>query len=124
MRPALVDALTFAGMANDNLRLRYYHDVLPLEKYLRAEIPSEFQRVWPHLNHSHLAYINKIATAYEEINFDVQKNVRPLPQDDKEKFMLEYLVEQIERNKRYTTETNGRCTCFVCGGREKGQLNI
>ena len=100
MRPALVDALTFAGMAHDNLRLRYYHDVLRLEKDLRAEIPSEFRRVPPHLNHSRLAYINKIATACEGINFDVHKNVQPLPQDNKERFMSEYLVEQIEMNER------------------------
>ena len=52
MRPALVDALTFAGMANDNLWLRYYHDILRLEKDLQAEIPSEFRCFPPHLNHS------------------------------------------------------------------------
>ena len=42
MRPALLDALTFAGMTNENLQLRYYHDVLHLKKHLRAEATYEF----------------------------------------------------------------------------------
>ena len=67
MRPALVDALTFAGMANDNLRLLYNHDVLCFEIELRVEIPYEFRRVPPHLNHSRLDYINKKTRACDGI---------------------------------------------------------
>ena len=115
MPPALVDALTFAGMANDNLRLRYYHDVLRLEKELRAEIPTNFG-VPPHLNLSRLDYINK--KACDKINFDVHKNVRPLPSDNKERYMSEYLVEQMKETKN-TSQIRTVVACASCVVEEK-----
>ena len=118
MRPALVDALTFAGMANDNLRLLYNHDVLCFEIELRVEIPYEFRRVPPHLNHSRLDYINKKARACDKIDFDVHKNVRPLPSDNKERYMSEYLVEQMKETKN-TSQIRTVVACASCVVEEK-----
>jgi hypothetical protein len=120
MRRELVDAVSLAGMALFNLRIRYRQKLNSSPK-LKDSIPSEFQKSPSHLNHSRLHLINKKGRI-AGLKFDVHLDLVKLPQDNGERFLGEYWLEQKERNARLEAEELKtskiqRCMCETCGGR-------
>ena len=110
MRTSLADFLAITGCARHNVRIRFKKEglesrVQDLPAWTRAE-PLFF-------NHSDLAVVNELATSLGvEAPFP---NARELAEDNGEKFMSEYLIEQRERHKTVLPHReNDRCQCRSC----------
>jgi hypothetical protein len=84
-----------------------------------SSVPATITSYWAnhpsYYNHSELAYANELAEAagYPEVPFPY---VRPLPEDNGERFFSEYWAEEIERRSTYEgSALNDRCYCPKCG---------
>jgi hypothetical protein len=82
----------------------------------RDAVPFYFRRLVRHYDHSRLQLVNQMARA-AGVNHDVHKEVRPLPEDNGERFYGDYYLELLEREKTVpVTQDNKRCLCGACSG--------
>ena len=107
-RRELVDALSLAGIAEWNLRIRHRLHLLkhPEERAWSRDTPS-------HLNHLYLELINDLAKK-AGLKVEVYTNVRALPEDNGERFMSQYLEQQKQRGEMFLPTDIGRCACRMC----------
>ena len=84
----------------------------------KAKIPTAYQTFAHHVNHLRLAFINRLAKK-AGLNFNVHGNVERIPRDNGERFFSLYLMQERERNEKYTPDlVTQRCMCIRCGGRK------
>jgi hypothetical protein len=114
MRPKLADMFGMLGLTRYNCQARERVRVGQMTAEEMLAIPAH-QRGNPlHLDHSSLAYINGLAkqAGLLEPHF---KDVRPLPMDNGERFLSEYLGQQLERNRLHPKlPINDLCQCPRC----------
>jgi hypothetical protein len=114
MRAPLADLLNLVGTSRYNVKIRHKIQ-LALELYQKPNVIEYWANSPDYFNHSELQYINDLADAagYAEKPF---KFVRPLPEDNGERFFMTYWIQQIQRNKEYPgCNLNDRCYCPDCG---------
>ena len=114
MRASLCDNLNLIGTSRYNVKIRH-RLVIASDPESRPNITAYWANYPAFTNHSELAYVNGLAeaTGYPRQPF---QHVRPLPEDNGERFFSEYLVQQRERAKKYTpSPLNDRCQCPSCG---------
>ena len=114
MRASLCDNLNLIGTSRYNVKIRH-RLVIASDPESRPNITAYWANYPAFTNHSELAYVNGLAeaTGYPRQPF---QHVRPLPEDNGERFFSEYLVEQRDRAKKYVANPlNDRCQCPSCG---------
>jgi hypothetical protein len=82
----------------------------------RDEVLFYFRRLVRHYDHSRLALVNRMARS-AGVDHAVHQDVRPLPEDNGERFYGDYYLETLEREKTIpVTKEIGRCRCDHCFG--------
>jgi hypothetical protein len=99
----LIDTINHAGLARHNTKKRWRLWIDLLSSAERDVIPFYFRRIVRHYDHSRLHLINQMARA-AGIGHDVHKDVRPLPEDNGERFYGDYYLELMEREKTVVPE--------------------
>jgi hypothetical protein len=94
MGKELADALTLAGIALYNLHIRRRLQMSCMPAFERVKVPTGYQDVPAHTDHSRLNYINHLART-AGIESDVHTGVTKLQADNGEKFLSEYLEQQL-----------------------------
>jgi hypothetical protein len=111
----LADALTLAGIALYNLHIRQRLLMGSMPAVERANVPAGYQGIPAHTNHSRLHFINQLARQ-AGIDCDVHTGITKLQPDNGEKFLSEYLGEQLTRNEMLAPHPEtSRCMCSKCG---------
>ena len=108
---SLCDNLNLIGTARYNNKLRMvnkqFEDTDPITS-LWANQPDSF-------NHSELMHIQALATD-AGIQEELFPWLRPLPQDNGERFFGLYWIAEKERQKKHgSNPLNDRCCCPLCG---------
>jgi hypothetical protein len=114
MRPSLCDNLNLIGTSRYNVKIRHRID-MATDPLMRPNTTAYWANYPAYWNHSELAHVNLLAeaTGYGITPF---RNVRPLPEDNGEKFFSEYIVGQRERSASFpSSPLNDRCQCPSCG---------
>jgi hypothetical protein len=116
MAIGLIDTINHAGLARHNTKIRWRLWMDLLSSAERDAVPFYFRRLVRHYDHSRLQLVNQMARA-AGISHDVHKDVRPLPEDNGERFYGDYYLELLEREKSVpVTQDNKRCRCSACSG--------
>jgi len=127
MNPQLAEFLTLLGIAERNVKCRWVAQMD--ESRIRGEesnVPLHFADLPPYLDHSLLLHLNAMA---EEIGHDpIFTKVTPIvPENNGEKFLVEYFKEQKVRNQTQQQGKTKRCACSECkkirGAPEKDKAN-
>jgi hypothetical protein len=115
MNEEYADAINHAGLAGHNLKMQHRYAIDQMSAEERLAIPYEFRFVPTFWNHSLLSIINVMANACG-IEEDVHDNVRLLPEDNNERFFMEYFHQQENRNCNLieTKDKIGLCQCQDC----------
>ena len=114
MREALSDSVNLEGTARWNVQVRERNRFDSLTADECAGVPLFFHREPLHFNESDLAVVNCMA-AEVGIKQDVHPDVRPLPEDNGERFFSAYYREQQKRNETLVPHPlNDRCQCEKC----------
>jgi hypothetical protein len=80
-----------------------------------ATVPSGYQGIPAHTKHSRLYFINQLARQ-AGIDCDVHPGVTKLQADNGEKFLSEYLGQQLTGNENLAPHPKtSRCMCSKCG---------
>jgi hypothetical protein len=115
MGSKLADSLTLAGIALYNLHIRQRLLMGSMPELQRATVPAGYQGIPAHTNHSRLHFINQLARQ-AGIDCDVNPGVIKLQVDNGEKFLSEYLGQQLTRNENLAPHPKtSRCMCSNCG---------
>jgi hypothetical protein len=116
MAIGLIDTINHAGLARHNTKIRWRLAMDLLSSAERDEVPFYFRRLVRHYDHSRLKVVNRMARL-AGIEHDVHRDVRPLPEDNGERFYGDYYLEVLEREKTVpVTKDIGRCRCGTCAG--------
>jgi hypothetical protein len=86
MAIGLIDATNHAGLARHNTKIRWRLQMDLLSGAERDAIPFYFRRIVRHCDHSQLHLINQMARS-AGVEHDVHQDVRPLPEDNGERFI-------------------------------------
>jgi hypothetical protein len=116
MAIGLIDTINHAGLARHNTKIRWRLSMDLLSSAKRDAVPFYFRRLVRHYDHSRLQLVNQMARS-AGISRDVHQDVRPLPEDNGERFYGDYYLELLEREKTVpVTQDIGRCRCRDCSG--------
>ena len=81
----------------------------------RAKVPVAFQSSPSFTNHLRLSHNNQLGRK-AGLKVDLHKDVEILQPDNGEKFMYEYYLQQLQREKEgIGNAPNNRCLCRDCG---------
>ena len=114
MSHTLADILNHAGTAKFNTTIRHKLLTRTFSDDKRKSLPAHYLKVPQFYNHSELSVVNANAEkcGAKDPPF---ANVRPLPEDNGERFFSEYNTEQKDRNQNVTPSNyNARCQCRSC----------
>jgi hypothetical protein len=115
MGKELADALTLARIVLYNLHICHRLLMISMPVLECANVPSGYQDVPAHTNHSGLHYINHLAHR-AGIDCDVHTGITKIQVDNGEKFMSEYLEQQLTGNEILTPHPETcQCMCLKCG---------
>ena len=112
MAIGLIDTINHAGLARHNTKIRWRLHMDSLSSAERDAIPYYCRRIVRHYDHSRLHLINQMARL-AGVEHDVHQNVRPLPEDNGERFYGDYFLELLKRESTVTAspDKNDRCQC-------------
>ena len=113
MRTSLADNLNLSGSARYNLAIRHKRHLLTLKNPERRKIPAAFETVVPFFNLTELQCVNQLAiaagTTPQKALFEQVEN---LPEDNGERFFLEYL--RWMRVAKPGNDFQDRCAYRLC----------
>jgi hypothetical protein len=115
MSIGLIDTINHSGLARHNTKIRWRLRIDLLSSAERDEIPFYFRRIVRHYDHSRLQLVNQMARS-AGVEDDVHKDIRPLLEDNGERFYGDYYLELLERVKTIPATPDDRCQCGACSG--------
>lgn len=100
MRRGLADNLNLEGTSRYNVTIRHRLTESSIPSKEEADIPGYWRNYPSYFNHSELKYTNELArdAKYPKDPF---KNVRPLPDDNGERFFSEYWIEEKKTSENH-----------------------
>jgi hypothetical protein len=115
MRTLLCDNLNLIGTAQYNVKIRHQLQMVNRKVDDKIRITSYWANQPEIYNHSELMYIQGLAkeAGLAKLPFEW---IRPLPQDNGERFFGLYWVQEVKRRKAYKDSgLHDRCCCPQCG---------
>jgi hypothetical protein len=94
----LIDTINHSGPARHNTKICWRLQIDLLSSAERDKIPFYFRRIVCHCDHSWLQLVNQMARS-DGVEHDVHKDIRPLLEDNGERFYGSYYLELLERVK-------------------------
>ena len=113
MNKELADALSMRGTCENNVLVRH-NNKLRTQEMESSGLPAYLRDIPPFLDHSHLCYINSLASKKGmEVLFHA---IREPNEDNGERVLSSYLEQQRERNKKlgYCRNVSKQCNCRTC----------
>lgn len=112
MNRTMADLIELRGTTEWNVRCRHKHLLLDNNGSI-DKTPYYLRNVPRHWNHSNLAFINECA---RELGMKIPfKNVMPLKDDNGERFLSDYFVQQDVRNEKFGQDKEShKCRCPQC----------
>jgi hypothetical protein len=116
MAIGLIDTINHAGLARHNTKIRWRLLMDLLSSAEQDEVLFYFWRLVRHYDHSRLKLVNRMARS-AGVDHDVHQDVRPLPEDNRERFYDDYYLESLEQEKTIlVTKDTAWCQCGACAG--------